>query len=158
MARMSASSDFWKIEFTYKLRRDNHSENVSVQWLVKNGIYIPTKAGQPRGNVSVQWFLENRIYVLSKAGQPRRGCQCSMVLEKSNLRTLWGRTTTARMSAFSGLWKIIFTYPLRQDNRDENVSVQWFLKKSYFKYQLRQDNHDENVRIQWFLKSNSRTS
>ena len=53
-----------KIEFTYKLRQDNHGKNVSVQWLIKN-----------------------LIYALSKVGQPRRECQCSVANEKSNLRT-----------------------------------------------------------------------
>ena len=50
--------------FTYKLRQDNHGENVSVQWLIKN-----------------------QIYVLAKAGQPRRECQCPVANEKSNLHT-----------------------------------------------------------------------
>ena len=59
-----ASSNLWKSEFTYILRQDNHGENVSVQWLMRN-----------------------RIYVLAKAGQPRRECQCSVAIEKSNLRT-----------------------------------------------------------------------
>ena len=59
-----ASSNLWKFEFPHHLRQDNHGENVGVQWLMKN-----------------------RIYVLSKAGQPRRECQCSVANEKSNLRT-----------------------------------------------------------------------
>ena len=59
-----ASSDLWKFEFMYILKQDNHGENVSVQWLMKN-----------------------RIYVQSKAGQPRRECQRSVANEKSNLRT-----------------------------------------------------------------------
>ena len=59
-----ASSNLWKFEFTYFLRQDNHGENVSVQWLMKNP-----------------------IYALPKAGQPRRECQYSVANEKSNLRT-----------------------------------------------------------------------
>ena len=60
-----ASSNLWKFEFPHQLRQDNHGENVSVQWLMKNRIYVPTKAGQPRGE-----------------------CQCSVANEKSNLRTI----------------------------------------------------------------------
>ena len=59
-----ASSNFWIFEIPHQLRQDNHDENVSVQWLMKN-----------------------RIYVLPKAGQPRGECQCSVANEKSNLRT-----------------------------------------------------------------------
>ena len=63
-AKWLASSNLWKFEFTYLLRQDNHGENVSVQWLMKNRIYVQAKAGQPRGE-----------------------CQCSVANEKSNLRT-----------------------------------------------------------------------
>ena len=59
-----ASSNLWKFKFTHDLRQDNHVENVSVQWLMKN-----------------------QIYVQAEAGQPRRECQCSVANEKSNLRT-----------------------------------------------------------------------
>ena len=65
----------------YSLRQDNHGENVSVQWLMKNRIYILRQDNHGE-NVSVQWFLKIRIAVLSKAGQPRRECQCSVVNEK----------------------------------------------------------------------------
>ena len=56
-----ASSNLWKFEFPHQLRQDK--------------------------NVSVQWLMKNQIYVLSKAGQPRRECQWSAANEKSNLRT-----------------------------------------------------------------------
>ena len=56
-----ASSNLWKFEFPHQLRQDK--------------------------NVSVQWLMKNRIYVLAKAGQPQRECQCSVANEKSNLRT-----------------------------------------------------------------------
>ena len=60
-----ASSSLWKFEFPHQLRQDNRGENVSVQWLMKN-----------------------RIYVHTKAGKTRREYQCSLANEKSNLRTL----------------------------------------------------------------------
>ena len=59
-----ASSNLWKFEFPHPLRQDNHGDNVSVQW-----------------------FLKNQIYLLSKAGKPRRECQRSVVFEKLKLRT-----------------------------------------------------------------------
>ena len=59
-----ASSNLWKFEFPHQLRQDNHGGNVSVQWLMKNRIYVQTKAGQRRGER-----------------------QCSMANEKSNLGT-----------------------------------------------------------------------
>ena len=101
-----------KIEFTHKLRQENHDENISVQRLMKNRVYVPTKAGQSRRecqrpvvfeksieftyvlrqdnhgeNVNVRWLMKNRIYLLPKAEQPRRECQRSVANEKSNLLT-----------------------------------------------------------------------
>ena len=105
MGRMSAFDGLWKFEFMYSLSQDNHGENVSIRWLVKI-----------------------QIHVLPKPGQPRRECQRSVACEDSNSRTNWAKTTTARMSAFGGLWKFEFTYSLSQDNHGKNVSVRWLVK------------------------------
>ena len=53
--------------------------------------------------------MKNPIYALPKAGQPRGECQCPVDSEK-----------------------IEFMYFLRQDNRGENVSVQWLMKNRIF--------------------------
>ena len=68
---------------------------------MKNRIYLPTKAEQPRRECQ-HWLMKNRIYILPEPEQPRRERQCSVANEKSNLSTFLGRTTTARMSVFSG--------------------------------------------------------
>ena len=111
-ARMSAFGGLWKFEFTYLLSQDNHSENVSVRWLVKIRIHVLSKPGQPRmrmsafgglwkfeftyelsqdghgENVSVRWLVKIRIHIRAKPGQPRRECQRSVAYENSNSRTI----------------------------------------------------------------------
>ena len=55
---------------------------------MKNRIYVPTKAGQPRREC--QRSVANKkkyIYVHPNARQTRRECQYSVADEKSNLRT-----------------------------------------------------------------------
>ena len=71
----------------YKLRQDNHGEDVSVQWLIKIEFTYFLRQDNHGENVSVQWLMKNRIYVHTKAGQSRGECQCSVANEKSNLPT-----------------------------------------------------------------------
>ena len=78
---MSAFGGFGKIEFTYSLRQDSHGVIVSVQWLMKNQIYVPPKAGQIRRECQYSVVFENLNYVLSKVGQPRLECQRPGVLK-----------------------------------------------------------------------------
>ena len=67
---MSAFGGFGKIEFTYS----KAGQPRRVQWLMKNQIYVPPKAGQIRRKCQYSVVFENLNYVLSKVGQPRLEC------------------------------------------------------------------------------------
>ena len=108
---MSAFGTLWKIEFTYSLSQDNHGENVSVRYLVKNQIHVLSKPGQPRAECQRSVACENRIYVLPKPGQPREQCQRSVACETLNSPTTYSRTTVTRMSASHRMLSIWSTCP-----------------------------------------------
>ena len=149
MARISVLNGLWKVEFTYHLSQDNQGENVSVQWLMKNQIHVPSKPGQPRWECERSVAHGKWMHVPPKPGHSWLECQfpeacrkieCTYPLSQDNhgrnvgVQRLVKKNLIyappkqgkimARMSAFSGLWKIKLTYALSEDNHSEDVSIQ----------------------------------
>ena len=123
---MSVPNGLWRTEVAYHLIQDNRSENVSVYCLRK---------------IEFTYVLSQRVH-----------CQRSIGCKKSNSHTIYGRTTTARMSAFSILWKKVDMYPLT-GTTTERMSALSGLWKIEFAYPLSQDNHGKNISVKWLVKS-----
>lgn len=125
--RMSASYSLWEIKITYPLCQESHGEKVSIQWVVRIVLTYFLSQGNHGENVSVQLPVKSWHHVLPKRGRPWWECQGQIACENSMSRTAWTRKIVEKTSASHGLCKIDNTYILHQDNRGENVSVQWFV-------------------------------